>query len=114
MRMRRLGGDYFVEPVYGTNLSRTGPIYVITDHPLTGTTELTPDSIICLTEENANAICELVNDRNNFNPMYETTGEMKEVMDCLNRYAGRLNHDIVRTVVEEVYSTKREDLQNAQ
>ncbi|MBQ2832353.1 hypothetical protein [Methanobrevibacter sp.] len=112
--MRGLNGDYFVEPVYGTNLSRTGPIYLITNHPTSEMREIAPDSIICLTEENANAICELINDRNNFKPEYDTTREVKEVMDCLNRYAGRLNHDIVKTVVEEVYSTKREDLHNVE
>lgn len=112
--MRRFNGDYFVEQVYGTNLSRTGPVYVITNHPAFKMKEITPDSIICLTEENANAICKLINDRNNFKPEYDTTREVKEVMDCLNRYAGKLNHDIVKTVVEEVYSTKREDLRNVE
>ena len=38
---------------------------------------------------------------------------MSDRLDCLNRYSGKLNHDIVRTVVEEVYSTKRELKNNA-
>lgn len=113
--MRGLNGDYFVEPVYGTNLSRTGPgpVYVITNHPAFEMREITPDSIICFSEDNANAICELINESNSFNPEHDSTSEVKEVLDCLNRYSGKLNHDIVRTVVEEVYSTKRELKNNA-
>lgn len=80
-------------------------VFLITNKP---NVDLTPESIICFSESNANAICELINESNSFNPEYDSTREMKEVIDCVNRYAGRLNHDIVKTIVEEVYSTKRE------
>lgn len=103
-----MNDDYFVEPLYGTALSSKGPVYLICNS-LSSRMEITPDSIICLTEENAHAICDLINEHNTFNPKYDTTEEVKEVIDCLNRYAGNLSHELVRTVVKEVYLTKRED-----
>lgn len=73
---------------------------------------LSHESILCFYETNARAICDLLNEHNSFNIEYESTKEIKEVMDCLNRYSKNLDDNIVKTVVEEVYLTRREETEN--
>lgn len=106
---------FFVKRLSGFNFPgvKGQDVFLITNNT-NPQLHLSPESIICFSENNANAICELINESNSFNPEHDSTSEVKEVLDCLNRYAGKLHHDIVKTVVEEVYSTKREDLHNVE
>lgn len=81
--------------------------YIITKHDTSSRKGIHPDDIVCFSENNAHAICDLINETNSFNPEYDTTKELKEVMDCIRKYGGKLDSDVVRTVIEEIYN-KRE------
>lgn len=101
--------DFYVKEIYGVNFDSTLRTFLITNQETSSRHfDLTLESILCFEESNANAICDLLNKANNPEFEFESTKEIKEVMNCLKLNAGNLNHDIVKTIVEEVYHTRRE------
>ena len=81
--------------------------YIITKHDTSSRKGIQPDDIVCFSENNALAICDLINETNSFNPEYDSTKELKEVMDCIRKYGSKLDSDVVCTLIEEIYN-KRE------
>ena len=82
--------------------------YIITNHDDASSRKgIQPDDIVCFSENNAHALCDLINETNSFNPEYDSTKELKEVMDCIRKYGSKLDSDVVCTLIEEIYN-KRE------
>lgn len=80
--------------------------YIITKYDASSRRDIQPDDIVCFSENNAHAICDLINETNSFNPEYDSTKELKEVMDCIRRYGSKLDSDVVRTLIEEIYNKR--------
>ena len=107
-----IGDEFTVRELYGTHIAGYDGLrcYQITND-YSPSLMLDENSIICFSESNAHAICELINQSNN-GPVitHPSSQELVEVLDCLNHSQKGLDNDVVKTVIKEVYSTKREDL----
>ena len=112
--------EFYVKKLEGVHLNgfEGAELFLITNdviqennkHMISG---LHYNGIICFNSANAHGICDLINEHNSFKTEYESTNEIKEVLDCLNRYSKNIDDNTVRTVVEEVYLTRRtEDEKN--